>query len=236
MSGNLTSSEEKLRDQLMSKLKQTIWNMPVRYAGGGEDFSILQYDKAQRTVVMSAAMWRELSLTGSWIQDATVLRWAELTTKLSRGALKPSTIIDCLLSYAEPEREVADARNVYQKLEEKHCVWTDQAILKKFDVDHVIPFALWKNNDLWNLLPVLPAVNNEKRDRLPTQQILKASKERILHYWNKVRFHHVQRFDREAEALCGGLDPGSWENRLFSAIAEAVEITAVTRGVERWEP
>jgi SAM-dependent methyltransferase len=235
-SQKLTNGEAKLHNQLMSKLKQTIWNMPVRYAGGGENFSILQYDKAEKAVVLSADLWRELSLTGSWIQDATVLRWAELTSRLSKGALKPSTVIDCLLSCIESEREVADARNVYQRLGDKHCVWTDQLILQRFDVDHVIPFALWKNNDLWNLLPVLPAVNNEKRDRLPSQQILKASKERILHYWGEVRFFHPQRFDREAVALCGTLDSGNWENRLFSGMAEAVEITAVQRGVERWEP
>jgi SAM-dependent methyltransferase len=235
-SRNLTSGEAELHNQLMSKLKHTIWNMPVRYAGGGEDFSILQYDKAKKAVVMSADMWRELSLTGSWIQDATVLRWAELTSRLSKGALKPSTVIDCLLSCVEPEREVAVVRNVYNQLVDKQCVWTGESIMRKFHVDHVIPFALWKNNDLWNLLPVLPAVNNEKRDRLPTQQILKASKERILNYWSNVRFLHSQRFDREAVALCGALDTGNWENRLFSGMAEAVEITAVQRGVERWEP
>jgi hypothetical protein len=235
-SQKLTNGEAKLHNQLMSKLKQTIWNMPVRYAGGGKDFSILQYDKAEKAVVLSADLWRELSLTGSWIQDATVLRWAELTSRLSRGALKPSTVIDCLLSCVEPEREVAAVRNVYHQLVDKHCVWTDEPILRKFHVDHVKPFALWKNNDLWNLLPVLPAVNNEKRDRLPTQQILKASKERILHYWSKVKFFHSQRFDREAVALCGTLDPRNWENRLFSGMADAVEITAVQRGVERWEP
>jgi SAM-dependent methyltransferase len=235
-SRGLTSVQAEMHNQLMSKLKQTIWNMPVRYAGGGDDFSILQYDIVKKAVVMSADMWRELSLTGSWIQDATVLRWAELTSRLSKNALKPSTIIDCLLSQPEPEREVADARNVYKRLEEMHCVWTGQPILHKFDVDHVIPYALWKNNDLWNLLPVLPEVNRGKRDRLPTQQVIRASKERILNYWGKVRFFHRQRFDSEAKAFYGVFDTGNWENRLFSGISEAVEVTAIQRGVERWEP
>jgi len=31
-------------------------------------------------------MWRELSLTGSWIKDATILRWAELTNKINKKA------------------------------------------------------------------------------------------------------------------------------------------------------
>ncbi|MEI6150509.1 MAG: S24 family peptidase, partial [bacterium] len=127
-------------------------------------------------------------------------------------------------------------RDVYQGLKEKHCVWTDKPIVHDFAVDHVIPFVLWKNNDLWNLLPTLPAVNNEKRDRLPTQRALRFGKDRIVAYWNNVQQRHTQRFNREAEAFCGGLDLGNWENRLFSGLAEAVEITAVQRGVGRWEP
>jgi phage repressor protein C with HTH and peptisase S24 domain len=121
-------------------------------------------------------------------------------------------------------------------MEDKHCVWTDKPIRQDFDVDHVIPFALWKSNDLWNLLPVLPEVNNEKRDRLPTQQVLRASKDRILHCWGRVRSCHATRFDREAETLCGDWDPANWENQLFGGLAEAVEITAVQRGVGRWQP
>jgi hypothetical protein len=53
----------------------------------------------------------------------------------------------------------------------------------------------------------------------------------FCNHWGKVRFFHSQRFDREAVALCGALDPGNRENRLFSGMAEAVEITAVQRGV-----
>jgi SAM-dependent methyltransferase/phage repressor protein C with HTH and peptisase S24 domain len=234
--GALAPDTARLHGKLMSKLKQTIWNMPVRYAGGGADFSILQYDPARKTVVMSADMWRELSLTGSWIQDATVLRWAELTSRLSKDAIKPSTVIDCLLSCCEPDRDVADVRGVYQEQREKVCVWTGKPLLTDFDVDHVIPFVLWRNNDLWNLLPALRSVNNQKRDRLPTQRALRFGKDRIVASWSNVRHRHPQRFDREAEVFCGGLDFGNWENRLFSGLTEAVEITAVQRGVARWEP
>jgi SOS-response transcriptional repressor LexA len=234
--GALAPDTARLYERLMAKLKKTIWNMPVRYAGGGADFSILQYDPKRKTVVMSADMWRELSLTGSWIQDATVLRWAELTSRLSKDAIKPSTVIDCLLSCCEPDRDVADVRDVYQEQRDKVCVWTGKALLNDFDVDHVIPFVLWRNNDLWNLLPALRSVNNQKRDRLPTQRALRFGKDRIVASWSNVRRCHPQRFDREAGAFCGGLDLGNWENRLFGGLAEAVEITAVQRGVARWEP
>ena len=54
---------------------------------------------------MAADLWKELSLMGSWISDATVLRWAELTAEISQGALKPSQVIDYLLQSPIPERD-----------------------------------------------------------------------------------------------------------------------------------
>jgi SOS-response transcriptional repressor LexA len=49
---------------------------------------------------------------------------------------------------------------------------------------------------------------------------------------------HTERFDFEAERLAGRmiLRSGDWELRLFGAVAESVEHTAIQRGVERWEP
>jgi hypothetical protein len=60
------------------------------------------------------------------------------------------------------------ARSLYEQLAGKTCVWMGKDLEAEFDVDHAIPFALWKNNDLWNLPPAGAAVNNKKRDRLPT--------------------------------------------------------------------
>jgi len=91
-SRQLTDKADRVYQKLMSKLKSIIWNQPVRYAGGGKDFSVFQYEKKDKCLAMDADLWRELSLTGSWIQDATILRWAELTSKISDGTVKPSTV------------------------------------------------------------------------------------------------------------------------------------------------
>ncbi len=82
---NAAMNEEgsRLLSKLFSKIKKTIWNQPVRYAGGGEDFSVFQYDKKDKTVLVGSDIWKELSLMGTWIQDATILRWAELTERIS---------------------------------------------------------------------------------------------------------------------------------------------------------
>ncbi len=232
----LSPDAVKLSKQLFSKLKHTIWNQPVKYAGGGEPFSVFGYDKTDKTVLVASDIWKELSLMGTWIEDATVLRWAELTAKISKGEIKPSIVIDCLLTSPVTERDVVAARKFYDNLQNKVCVWSDQQIFACFDLDHAIPFSLWKNNDLWNLLPADSKVNGQKKDRLPSRELIKRRQECIIDYWSKVNDEFPARFEYEAEKFVGGdFDPANWEKRLFSTFAEAVEVTAVQRGIDRWD-
>jgi SAM-dependent methyltransferase len=160
-----------LLQKVKTTLRSTIKDGPLYYSGGGGS-QTFGYDRKSRSIVMAADLWRELSIMGTWIADATLLRWAELTAEISQEALKPSQVIDCLLRTPIPERDVYAARSLYEQLAGKTCVWTGKDLKAEFDVDHAIPFALWKNNDLWNLLPAFPAINNEKRDRLPTRSLL----------------------------------------------------------------
>ncbi len=236
--GGLTHPVQRLYVDAMRKIESTIWDKPVRHAGGGEHFSVLGYDKTTHRVTMPAALWRELTLTGSWILDATILRWAELTERLSKGAVNVSLVVEKLLSISDPQRETRDARILFAKIGASECAWTGKTIrVPRFDVDHVIPFTLWRNNDLWNLLPTHPSVNNQKRDYLPTQDILRKRYDTIIAYWEALRGEYEERFDREAATLCGvvSVPKNGWQT-LFSRMAEAVEIIAVQRRVPRWEP
>ncbi|MEI7733622.1 MAG: methyltransferase domain-containing protein [Verrucomicrobiota bacterium] len=223
--------------RVLSKLCDTIRDGPVFHSGGGGS-GTFTYDRSSRNVVLNADLWRELSTMGDWIADATILRWAELTSKISGGDLKPSQVVDQLLTAPIPEREVTEARSFYETLSAKVCVWTDSDLKKAFDVDHAIPFTLWRNNDLWNLFPALPEVNNQKRDRLPSRSLLQRRKDCMIDYWSRMRERHQHRFSFEIGKLIGSeiAISTNWENRLFNAVAEAVEFTAIQRGAERWEP
>jgi len=234
----LSIEARKICKTVMSKLKGTIWNQPVRYAGGGGDFSVFQYDKSDQTVLIGSEIWKELSLMGTWIQDATILRWAELSAKIAKNEIKPSAVIDCLLTVPIHEREVNAAKSFYDALKGKECVWTGKNIPQKYNLDHAIPFSLWKNNDLWNLLPADAKVNGNKKDKLPDNSLIKFRKDCIVHYWTLINEEFPARFEYEAAKLigCQKFDKTNWENRLFATFAEAVEITAIQRGVDRWEP
>ena len=107
-----------------------------------------------------------------------------------------------------------------------------------FAVDHVIPFALWGCNDLWNLMPVTAAANSQKSDKLPAGELLRARKGRVVGYWSLLRDGAPEAFDREAERLLGRrlAGPIAWADELFGRVREAVEVTALQRGVARWSP
>ncbi len=227
-----------LADRSLRDISSTIWKQPVRYAGGG-DYSVFQYDREDKTIIVGADIWRELSLTGSWITDASILRWAELAAKISKNAIKPSSVIDCLLSVPDPEREVSMAKSLYDTIPDKRCVWTDKTIKNKYAIDHAIPFCLWKNNDLWNLFPSNNEVNSNKSDKLPTNELIKKRKDIFVDYWKKSRDKYPICFDYEVSKLTGqdvSKLNGGWENILFANFAEAIEITAIQRGIERWQP
>jgi hypothetical protein len=104
-SGALPPEIQRLSNKLKATLRDTIRTGPLYYAGGGGS-NTFTYDPVTRSILMDADLWRELSLMGTRIAEATVLRWAELTSEISQGALKPGEIIDRLLQVPIPEREV----------------------------------------------------------------------------------------------------------------------------------
>jgi SAM-dependent methyltransferase len=237
-SNKLADQPQRLLKASLSKIHNTIVTGPVTYAGGSlERGRVFGYDASKREMRMPAAIWRELSLLGYWIQDAIILKWAELTSEISRGEIKPSAVIDLLLVTPLPERDVADARQTYTALPQKECAWSGQPIAGNFEVDHIIPFSLWHNNDLWNLVPALPAVNHKKGDRLPTRDLLLRRKDYVVYCWQALRVAHQPRFEYEVGRVMGADEfPENWQNRTFGCVAEAVEVTAVQRGHERWQP
>jgi hypothetical protein len=115
------------------------------------------------------------------------------------------------------------------------CVWTGRPLpTNRMDVDHLIPYSLWRNNDLWNLLPSLAEVNRRKGDMLPARDLLYLRRDAIIVNWELTHATYPRRFESEAGAQTGhgGADLG----RLFDGLVESVETTALQRACPRWRP
>ena len=219
----------------LGKVGQAIVAGPVRYATQGG----FRFDAATGRVHFNAGLWREMCLLGHWVSDAILFRWAELCVELSDRKFDAATVLRQLIARPETERDVLEVRKLYREEEHLTCVWTQVSLdRRRFDIDHVIPFSHWHNNDLWNLLPADPKVNNRKRDKLVTRAVLFERSDDIIRNWKAVRSAMPDRFDFEiSQTLLGRNFPeAQWERPALSALAEAVETLAVQRNLERWEP
>jgi hypothetical protein len=252
-SGRLTGrggdeAGRKLLGATLGKLRTAIRTGPVHYAGRSTSGPLFGYDTAARAILVDEALWQEIALMSHWVRDSLLVRWAELTRRLAEAGsgktATPQRTMECalriLLEPPESERATQIARKVFEAIPgcKRRCVWSERPLRSDFDVDHVIPFALWQSNDLWNLLPAAHAVNMDKRDHLPERGLLRERRPLIRDYWHLLHEEHPHRFTTELGRLTGAddfsgapdLDAG------FEALCEAVEITALQRGCKRWAP
>jgi SAM-dependent methyltransferase len=258
----LNERQKAVLDETLNTIAATIITGPVTHAGGALDgvdpfFTHTGRQTARGRCFTSQALvnhlgrihfrveiWRELCLVGHWIGEAILLRWAELTHTFTGKSVSVATVLEKLLARPESKRDVALIRSLYAGFPALECVWTQQ-ILKptgtdgnSLVLDHVIPFSLWHNNELWNLLPAAKAVNSEKSDRMVTRAALRASEPAIIQCWQEIRRHETCRFDLEiSRTLLGRNAPEThWERPAFNALIDAAEMVAIQRGVPRWEP
>jgi CRISPR/Cas system Type II protein with McrA/HNH and RuvC-like nuclease domain len=115
------------------------------------------------------------------------------------------------------------------------CVWTGKAI-SSYDVDHMIPFSVWKNNDLWNLLPSQSTTNNQKRDKIPSTDLIEKRKDLILYYWNLINETQSQRFQKEIKvALLGNSSSSGWQESAILQLQRSCNYLIANRGYEEWK-
>lgn len=230
--GLLSPDTQKLLQSLMGDIEYAIIKGPVVYAGGALITGrVFDYDAKTRQVLIANDLWIELSHLGYWVSQAVILQWAEKTTKLGSG-IEIATVVNLLLD-KEDERSTSEARKLFSGLDRLECVWTGSTLRNGFDVDHLIPFDLWHNNDVWNLLPASRTANSKKSNKLPSTDILRSRKDCIVSYWELLRQRNSQRFDKEAETLLI-LPRANWQNAIYAQMCNAIEVTALQRCVGRW--
>ena len=230
--GILTSDNLTLLRALMTDIEHAIVNGPVKFSGGAlEAGAIFDYDVKTKQILIPNDLWIELSHLGYWVSHAVILQWAEKTSNLGSN-IDTATVVNLLLS-KEDQRSTIEARKIFASLDNLECVWTGTTLREQFDIDHVIPFDLWHNNDTWNLLPCSKTANNKKSNKLPSGRILQSRKDCLISYWEILRSKNQQRFDREAETLLI-IPSANWQNALHNQLCNAIETTALQRGANRW--
>ncbi len=92
-------------------------------------------------------------LLGSFVngKDSIFLKWAEFSVNAATEPLAIERVIGKVLISPITDRDVFQSKKIYKEVlnQQRHvyCVWTG-ALITSYDIDHMIPFSAWKNNDL----------------------------------------------------------------------------------------
>jgi SAM-dependent methyltransferase len=230
--GGMSKEKQTLLKKVMADIRAAIVNGPVEYSGGALITGrVFGFDSPSNSILIPNELWIELSHLGYWISQAVILQWAEKTSSLGKG-IHIATVVGMLIDQ-EDARSTTEARQIFSTFKNLECVWSGAQLNKFFEIDHVIPFDLWHNNDIWNLLPASKTANGSKSNKLPSAEILRRRKDIIIEYWETLREIEKAKFNKEAETLLV-LPNTNWQNALFGQLSAAIEMTALQRGVGRW--
>jgi hypothetical protein len=246
--------------ELAKKLRDTITKMPMKYIGRSitnDFYSIFNYEnqiiRGKSTIDIETLIkefgtfsipfeyFEAFKILGSFIngQDSILFKWAEFSVNASDNNLSIHEVLNEVLKSPITFRDIKESKKLYKEILQKegnvYCVWTGRKIVS-YDIDHLIPFSVWKNNDLWNLLPSESKINNQKRDKIPTPEIIDRQKNLILEYWGIIFESQSKRFQKEIQvALLGNHSFDSWKSTGISQLQNNCNYLIENRGFEGWK-
>lgn len=225
--------ESKIVLNLFKKIAKTITNMPMKYIGETH-YSIFKPNDIEWSniklsdgdilkrkfivdnfnfVKIDYDFYTVFKYIGQNLFGLTTIanRWKEITYKLNPNNYLKSKIDEIIFKTFD-NRDTNLVRNLLPN--ECECVWTGKKLLH-FDIDHLLPYSVWFNNDLWNLLPCDPSVNRKKGDKIPSPDLIRKRKNSIINYWKiykeksnifnsqiQISLGEYNSFDNFVDSLC----------------------------------
>jgi hypothetical protein len=258
---------EKTLTTLVKNLYNTITEMPMRYIGGSisnREYSIFKFSRNTAKFSLKGQLNSQLLIDsfgsfsfekhffnvfqylGSFIsgEDSLLYKWAKFSVRAdTKGELTVEGALKKLGTMPETERLTRRASTAYKGLFSQQkflkCTWSGKLVkdFRSMHIDHIIPFAVWKNNDLWNLIPVRGSVNLEKKDRVPLPEFIEQKREDIMFYWDVLRSRYRQQFDRQLFVSVTGEKPveEDWKEVGLEGLKEKCDYLINTRGIEGWK-
>ncbi len=247
---------------LCKSIRDTITKQPMRYIGGSisnNHYSIFKKVEGDQRLSKPNKLDVEFMIDrfgqfsipkdyfsvfeylGSFITGthSILINWAKFTVAKGDRSLSMNKVLPKILQSPLNERDVSISSRIFddytQEIGPLYCVWSGKKIKDDRNIDHVLPFAVWRNNDLWNLLPSKKKVNGDKNDRIPDINLLNQSKDRIIDYWKYIYNQEPEIFTRELKVSLVNkelLDQKNWEIIAFDALKDKSRYLIETRGFE----
>lgn len=180
----------------------TALQMPIRYAGpAGNEWSIFSKPQIYRDLqnvialpqtqpddlclVIPNELWMGFQSLSLWIEALCIHEWSLFVGNLEQAEnlnIDRGVIYELLTEYPENRRSLEAERKEIGVLMRDGaqfiCPWTYRQIINgtEYDLDHLMPLAIYPSNALWNLVPADAQFNrNTKRDKLASQSRLQAA-------------------------------------------------------------
>ncbi len=233
--------------------------MPIKYAGPGE-WAV--FDRPVRyglltgisglpgtqltdlCVVVSASLWEAFQRLSLYVEALCLHEWALFTEQVKQDRPVDRGLVYSLLT-ARPDnrRPLSWERNQIDILLHEQvaftCPWTLKRLTQPqdYDLDHLLPLAVYPVNELWNLLPVDRVFNQQvKRDKVPDSGRLAAAEPWLAAaYATYLRAPTLQQAVREDAALrFTGLGEEEFAPNLASRAVRFIDAVAAARYVQRF--
>ena len=248
--------------KLIKKLRDTIARMPMKYIGqyySKRHYSIYNYIDQPSFNKLKAKELSEISIANSLgrfsiSQDIEELfslyggfligdksinsQWASITSKMSSNSeVAYEEVLSVFNLNPLESRDVQASREFWKRQitnSPLKCTWSNNPIrsAKALHIDHIIPYSIWKNNDLWNLVPTTETINRKKSDSIPSLSLLKATqtKNNILDYWSRISQSFSPRFQLELTKSFGNSDSDLNLESAYSRLISVCDHLIAKRG------
>lgn len=221
-----------------------VFDKPVRY---GQLAGIVSLPGTQLTdlcVVVSASLWEAFQRLSLYVEALCLHEWALFTEQVKQDRQIDRGLVYSLLT-ARPDnrRPLSWERNQIDILLHEQvaftCPWTLKRLTQPqdYDLDHLLPLAVYPVNELWNLLPVDRAFNQHvKRDKVPDSRRLAAAEPWLaVAYATYLQAPALQRAVREDAALrFTGLGEADFAPALANRAVRFIDAVAAARYVQRF--
>lgn len=248
--------------QAISAIYKTL-EMPIRYAGPGNwtvfdkptPYSQLKHqtipipgtEDRDKCLVIRSELWQSFIELSLWIEALCIHEWCLFTERIEQPGqpIDRGQIYSLLTDRPDNRRPLSWERNNIEILLlegiEFTCPWTYRRIAQgiRYDLDHLVPLAVYPTNELWNLVPADPNFNSHiKRDRLPKPERLEQARPHL-----ELAYHHYGRSASLAQALKEDAAlrfatlqqlNGVFTSRLTHAVIALIEQVADSRNLPRF--
>lgn len=233
---------EKSLNKLIKLVSDAIIKGPIKYSGGEKTphFGFMSKLDAKLypdllesdcgMIAVPLPIWRDINLYSHWIEDSLVLQWVYMTSELNNSKNISQYFELHSQNYLKPERDTYNIRKLY-KNKNPICIWTGKS-LSTFDVDHMIPWSVWHNNDLWNLLPCDPKTNLIKSNKLPSSKLIEKSFDHIKYHWEIYANNFEELFKSQLKYSLGLDLNAAFTSEARDALNQTIDRIHVRTGAE----